>query len=96
MPDRKRAVSSMDVLSASALMADRRRASEYHGCTPARPNSDASGANDPHENPPAGRPGGGLEPPGARVEGVRGDTLPVGVAGGTGKHPAIEALPRLT
>ena len=38
---------------------------------------------------PAGRPGGGLEPPGARVEGVRGDTLPVGGAGGTGKSPAI-------
>ena len=40
----------------------------------------------PHQ---AGRPGGGLEPPGARVEGVRGDTLPVGGAGGTGKSPAI-------
>ena len=38
---------------------------------------------------PAGRPGGGLEPPGARVEGVRGDTLPVGGAGGTGKSPAV-------
>ncbi len=92
MADRRRAVSTMDVLSASALIADRRRASEYHGCTPARPDSDAIGSNDPRENPPAGRPGGGLEPPGARVEGVRGDTLPVGVAGDTGKSPAIEAL----
>ena len=74
MSDRRRAVSSMDVLPASPLMSDRRRASEYHGCTPARPNRDAIGCNLCIRDHQAGRPGDGLESPGARVQGVRADT----------------------
>ena len=86
MADRRRAVSSMDVLPASPLMSDRRRASEYHGCTPARPNRDAIGYNPCIRDHLAGRPGDGLESPGARVQGIRGDILPVG-GRGHGKAP---------
>ncbi len=72
---------STDGHPASPLLLDRKRAFGIRDDTTRARVEVQSTDTHAAKNNEAGVPGGGLEPPGARVQGVRDDTLPVGVQG---------------